>query len=128
MSLYDTSDARAADLAADFVAKQERESRRAFARRPKKAGDVLAQLITKRGYGRIEANQQLAEAWAVAAGQLAKWSRPGKIRRGVVEVTVANSTLMQEFSFQKQDIVAELGRIYPEAKIRDLRLRVGPIH
>jgi predicted nucleic acid-binding Zn ribbon protein len=128
MSLYDTPQARAADLATDFAARRDRENRRSYARRPKKISDVVAQLLTKRGYGRVAANETLAEAWATAAGsRLAAASRPGKVSRGTLEVTVTNSTTMQEFTFQKQQILAELGRTLPDAKIRNLRFRVGQI-
>ena len=129
MTLHDERLARAADHAIDFAARRERETKRSYARRPKKIADVVAQLLVQRGYGRIEANEQLADAWAAAAGEpLAAHSRPGKLRRGTLEVAVANSTIMQEFSFQKQRILAELGRKMPDAKIRDLRFRVGPIN
>jgi predicted nucleic acid-binding Zn ribbon protein len=128
MSLYDTPQARAADLATDFAARRDREDRRSYARRPKKISDVVAHLLTKRGYGRVAANETLAEAWAAAAGsRLAPASRPGKLSRGTLEVTVTNSTTMQEFTFQKQQILAELGRTLPDAKIRNLRFRVGQI-
>jgi hypothetical protein len=117
-----------AEPAADFAARREREARRQYARRPKKIADVVAQLVAKRGYGRIEADGELAAAWRNAAGeQLAAASRPGKIRRGQLEVWVANSTILQEFTFQKQRIVAELARLMPTANIRGLRLRVGQI-
>ncbi len=126
--MYDDPQARAADYAIDFAAKCEREARRSYARRPKKIADVIAQLINKRGYGRIQANEDLADVWAAAAGEpLATFSRAGKIRRGTLEITVTNSTIMQEFTFQKQRILAELGRQLPDAKIRDLRFRVGTI-
>ena len=36
--------------------------------------------------------------------------------------------MMQELTFQKQHILAELGRTLPDAKIRDLRFRVGTIN
>jgi predicted nucleic acid-binding Zn ribbon protein len=112
----------------DFTYRRQREARRAYARRPKKIADVVAQLLTKRGYGRHTAGQQLANAWAVAAGeQLASGSRPGRVRRGTLEVTVSNSTLMQEFTFHKQRILAELARAMPEAKISNLRFQVGQI-
>lgn len=128
MTFSDDPLARAADHAIDFAARSEREAKRSYARRPKKIADVIAQLITKRGYGRIEASEQLAGAWSAAAGEpLATYSRPGKLRRGTLEVTVTNSTIMQEFSFQKEGILAELGRRMPDAKIRDLRFRVGTI-
>ena len=128
MNLHDERLVRARDHAIDFAARRQREEKRAYARRPKKIADIVAQLLTQRGYGRIEANEQLAEAWAAAAGEpLAAASRPGKLRRGTLEVAVTNSTMMQEFTFHKQRILAELGRALPDAKIRDLRFRVGPI-
>ena len=128
MTLNDQRLARAADHATDFAAKRDREAKRSFARRPKKIADVIAQLINKRGYGRVQANEQLADVWAAAAGEpLASYSRPGQLRRGTLEITVTNSTIMQEFTFQKQNILATLGRKLPDAKIRDLRFRVGPI-
>jgi predicted nucleic acid-binding Zn ribbon protein len=127
MSIHDTREARAVDNATDFAARRDREEKRSFARRPKKIADVLAQLIHKRGYGRLAANEQLAEAWSAAAGTLARFSRPGKLGRGSLEITVSNSTIMQEFTFQKERILSELTQKLPDAKIRNLRFRVGNI-
>ena len=116
------------DDIADFTARREREKRRYHGRRPKNIRDVIAQLITLRGYGRFQADADLSAAWQAAAGEsLARFSRAGKISRGRLEVTVTNSTTMQELSFQKQQILAELGRQLPNAKIRDVRFRVGAI-
>jgi predicted nucleic acid-binding Zn ribbon protein len=113
---------------ADFAARREREQRRYYARRPKKIADVLAQLITARGYGRIQADADFAAAWQAAAGQsLARHTRPGRLRRGVLEITVTNSTVVQELTFQKQRILAELQAQVPEARIRGLRFRIGAI-
>ena len=112
----------------DFAARREKENRRFYARRPKKIGDVLAQLITLRGYGRFQATAELAAVWQAAAGEaLARSSRAGQVRRGRLEVTVTNSTVVQELTFQKEHILAELGRILPDAKIRDVRFRIGNI-
>ena len=48
---------------------------------------------------------------AEAAGPLvAKYTRPGQVRRGTLEVVVANSTLMQELGFQKRDLLDALAR------------------
>jgi predicted nucleic acid-binding Zn ribbon protein len=116
------------DAAADFAARRSREQRRHFARRPKKIADVLAQLITARGYGRIQAEADFAAAWQAAAGEtLARYSRPGRLRRGVLEVTVTNSTIVQELTFKKQGILAQLQERHPDARIRDLRFRIGAI-
>jgi predicted nucleic acid-binding Zn ribbon protein len=118
----------AQDDIADFQTRQQREQRRYHARKPKNIRDVVAKLITLRGYGRFQSDANLASAWQAAAGaSLARFSRPGQIRRGKLEVTVSNSTIMQELGFQKQHILAELSRQLPDAKIRDVRFRVGAI-
>jgi predicted nucleic acid-binding Zn ribbon protein len=118
----------ASDAASDFLARRGREQRRHYARRPKKIADVLAQLITARGYGRIQANADFTSAWQEAAGpELARFTRPGQIRRGQLEVTVANSTIVQELTFQRERILAALQTALPDARLRDLRFRLGSI-
>jgi hypothetical protein len=115
--------------ASDYTIRRDREERRFYGRRPKKISDVIAQLITARGYGRIGTDEQLAATWQKAAGEtLAKASRVGKVRRGQLEVWVGNSTMMQEFGFEKARILAALQRDLPDAKIRDLRFKVGSIN
>jgi predicted nucleic acid-binding Zn ribbon protein len=95
---------------------------------PKKIGSIVAELIARRGYARVIAATTFAEAWASAAGpQLIKFSRAGAIRRGVLEVSVANSTMMQEMTFQKAAIVKKLTELLPDENIRDVKFRVGPI-
>ena len=89
---------------------------------------MLAQLITLRGYGRIQADADFTAAWQAAAGEaLARHTRPGRLRRGLLEITVTNSTTMQELTFQKQRILAELQAQVRDARIRDLRFRLGTI-
>lgn len=118
----------APDAAAEFAARRDREQRRHYARRPKKIADVLAQLITARGYGRIQATADFTAAWQAAAGEaLAKYTRPGRLRRGVLEITVSNSTVVQELTFQKQRILAKLQAEHADARIRDIRFRIGSV-
>jgi hypothetical protein len=113
----------------NFTTKRQREVRRFYGRKPKRIADIIAQLITARGYGRIGTDEQLVAAWQKAAGEtLAKASRVGKLRRGTLEVWVANSTMMQEFGFEKARILAALQSDLPDAKIRDLRFKVGQIN
>jgi predicted nucleic acid-binding Zn ribbon protein len=114
--------------AADFLARRDREQRRYHARKPKTIGNVIAQVITARGYGRIQADTNFADAWKAAVGEaLAKYTKPGRLRRGVLEITVANSMTVQELTFQKQQILKQLQTNQPDAKIRDLRFRIGNI-
>ena len=58
---------------------------------------------------------------------MASYSRLGNIRRGVVEVTVSNSTVLQELTFQKTELLKKITTALPDQKIRDLRFRVGSV-
>lgn len=118
----------AQEAAADFLARRNREKRRFHARKPKSIANILAQLITARGYGRIQADADFSTAWHQAVGEtIAKYTRVGRVRRGMLEVTAANSMIIQELTFEKQKILTQLQTAQPDAKIRDLRFRVGSI-
>ena len=96
--------------------------------RPKPIADVLSELLARRGYARVQSAGLCSQAWRAAAGEaLAACTRTGPIRRGVLEVVVSNSTLVQEMSFQKVTILAKLAELLPDENIRDLRFRVGPV-
>jgi predicted nucleic acid-binding Zn ribbon protein len=97
-------------------------------RGPESIANVLSDLMSRRGYARVQSAGQYAAAWAEAAGPLAgQYTRVGLLRGGKLEVVVANSTLMQELTFQKPTLLAALARLLPEQGIRDLRFRVGMI-
>ena len=96
--------------------------------RPKPIASVLSELLARRGYVREQSASALQDVWSEIAGpSLAAMSRPGTVKRGVLEVFLANSTLAQEMSFQKPGLLAKLAARLPEEKIRDMRFRVGPI-
>ncbi len=96
---------------------------------PKKIGDVLAQLVARRGYAREQSSAALETAWRQAAGeQIAKVTRVGAIRGGTLEVTVANNLLVQEIGFQKVDLLERLQRLAGDQKVSNLRFRVGPVN
>ena len=52
---------------------------------------------------------------------------PGNVRRGVLEVLVSNSSVLQELSFLKPKAIKTLTRLVPEQQIKGVRFRVGPI-
>ena len=99
-----------------------------MSRHPKPIADVLSQLMARRGYARQQSAAMTAEAWLQAAGeQLGRYTRVGVLRNSVLEVWVANSTIVQELTFQKTEILARLTQNLDYASIRDLRFRVGSI-
>jgi len=95
---------------------------------PKLVRDVLSQLLAKRGYAQVQTAATCEAAWREAVGQkLAADTRPGNVRRGVLEVLVRNSSAVQELAFLKTKIVKTLTKLIPEQRIRDVRFRVGAI-
>src|SRR5262245_3704001 len=95
---------------------------------PKPMRDVLSQLLAKRGYAQIQTTATCDAAWREAVGsKLAADTRPGNVRRGVLEVLVRNPSISSELGFLKAKIVKTLTKLLPEQKIRDLRFRVGTI-
>jgi predicted nucleic acid-binding Zn ribbon protein len=99
-----------------------------MARGPQTIGNVLSELMSRRGYARIQSAEAYGAAWREAAGPLAaKYTRPGQLRGGTLEVVVANSTLMQELGFQKSGLLEALAKLLPDEGIKNLRFRVGNI-
>jgi predicted nucleic acid-binding Zn ribbon protein len=112
---------------------EELERRRAshrrwyFGKQPKQIGKVIAQLVQRKGYAQVRTADQREKAWQVAAGEMASFTQVGGLRRGVLEVLVANSLVMQELSFRKEDLLAQLQEALPETKIQQIRFRIGQI-
>jgi hypothetical protein len=95
---------------------------------PERIADILTQLMARRGFARVRGAEAYQSAWNEAAGLLgAQYGRVGQLKRGALEVVVANSTLIQEFTFQKSEILATLNRLLPDHNIKDLRFRLGAI-
>ena len=112
----------------DFDACCQRSRRRQLRRAPKQIGNVIDELIVRRGYGRFQAHAQLQDVWTKTVGNaLDRFSELGTLRRGSLDVIVANSAVMQEFTFEKQRILETLDRELPDLGVLDLRFRVGVV-
>ena len=99
-----------------------------MARGPQPISSVLADLMARTGFARVQSTAALEAAWREAAGPWAeRFTRVGAVRRGKLEVIVSHSTFVQELSFQKSALLEALRRALPEAEIADLRFRVGPL-
>lgn len=97
-------------------------------RGPQPIGDILSQIMARRGLARVRSGEAFAAAWTEAAGAaMAAYTRAGLVRRGVLEVIVGNSVLVQELTFRKAALLADLARLLPDERIADVKFRVGPI-
>ena len=112
----------------ELARRSDRLRARAAARAPKRIGDIMAQIQARRGFAQIQVAGEIAEAWReVAGGMLASRSRVGPLRRGVLEIIVESSAILQEMTFQKNDLAARIASRWPDLAIRQLRFRIGPL-
>jgi predicted nucleic acid-binding Zn ribbon protein len=95
---------------------------------PQRIGEILSELMARRGYARVQSGDACAQAWRAAAGhETARHSRATQVRRGVLDVLVSNSMMAQEIGFRKPDLIKRLAELLPDENVRDLKLRVGPM-
>ena len=96
-------------------------------RGPEPLGEILSRLFTARGWGRRQERLRLEDAWAEAVGpEHARQTRVAGLRRGVLEVEVANAVLLQELvHYHKRRLLEQLRGRLPEVTLTDLRFRAG---
>lgn len=122
------NDPRITEAWTDFAQHREAEKRYFHGRAPKPIGNVLAQLVSRRGYAQIRAAGERDEAWQRVVGEeFARMTQVSALRRGVLEVLVANSLLMQELTFRKEQLLSDLQAAIPDAGVKQLKFKVGRI-
>lgn len=94
---------------------------------PERIGEILSQLFTARGWGRRQERLHLERAWEGAAGEeIARKTRVAGLRRGELEVEVANAVLLQELNhYHKRRLLADVRKRLPGTAISGLRFRAG---
>jgi predicted nucleic acid-binding Zn ribbon protein len=102
--------------------------RQFYTKGPQPIAETLSVLLARRGYAFVEAAAERDEAWGAIVGDtMAQYSRMGNIRRGVLEVTVCNSAVLQELTFQKKQLLEKIVVALPDQKICDVRFRIGVV-
>jgi hypothetical protein len=92
---------------------------------PRPIGGIMSRLLARTGYGREQSGGGLEDAWQQAAPEsLRGRSQAGLVRRGVFEVFVSHSALVQEMGFHKAGVLARLAELVPAEGITDIRCRV----
>jgi predicted nucleic acid-binding Zn ribbon protein len=100
-------------------------SRPGTSREPQPISEILSRLMSRRGYGNRQIGAEWNQIWSAAAGQWAGQTRVGKFSRGVLEVIVGNSSVLQELTFCKKQLLQSMQERAPHFPIKDLRFRVG---
>jgi hypothetical protein len=98
-------------------------------RGPQALSEILGELFTLRGYGRLRARLELEQAWEAALGEpLCRQTQLGEVRRGVLNVAVSHPALLEELAaFSKSWLLAALRSDAPGTTIHDIRFRVGVV-
>ena len=92
---------------------------------PRTIGSVMSRLLARTGYDREHGSEGIAAAWQQAApASMQGCSQAGLVRRGVLDVFVSHSALVQEMGFHKREVLARLGELVPAEGITDIRCRV----
>ena len=92
---------------------------------PRPLRSLLTRLMARTGYDRQQGSDALQQAWSkVAPASLQGSSQPGMVRRGVLEVFVSHSALVQEFGFHKHEVLSALQKLVLVEGITDIRCRL----
>ena len=111
----------------DFqVVVRQNQQRRVYKRKPKRPADLLSHIVAKRGIAAQQSNRRLQDLWDSTVGvDFANSTIVGTLKRGSLEITVANSSVLQALSFQKDKILKKIQT--QMAEIKGLRFRIGRI-
>ena len=105
-----------------------RSNQSRVARGPQPVAQVISEIMMRRRMGGELTAAARRQAWQDAVGsEIAQQSHCGSVRRGKLEVVVASSLLVQELTFRKGEIVANLQTAVPDWQVNDLRIRVGSL-
>lgn len=102
----------------DFIPKKVAE--------PQHVGKVLSELIAIKGLARVHGTEQLQQAWrAVAGDDIGCKSRVIELTRGVLNIGVSNSAVLNELAgFHKQALLEQLQQQFSHLKIREIKFRL----
>jgi len=126
--MREPNDADVVDAFDQLAERRKREQQQRFARGAKSAKQIMADLMVRRGLGRVLATEALLDVWRKIVGDtLAAQSQPGSLRGGTLEIIVTHTIFQQEMKYTEKQILTQLAQQAPELKIDRLRYRVGQL-
>jgi hypothetical protein len=93
--------------------------------RVRRIGSIVGQLISRRGYAQVSANEAIHQLMVMEVGaDIGAGLQVGNLRQGVLHVYASDSVTLQELNFRKRGILKRIQRDLPDNKIKDLRFRI----
>ena len=94
---------------------------------PRSLANALSQLIALRGWANSRGDAQLREGWEqVVPEEFRATTKPLKISRGVLQVTVKHATQLSELaSFHRGNLLIQLQQRFPEWKVKEIKFKLG---
>lgn len=91
----------------------------------RKIGDLISQVLARRGYSQVTAQLELEQAWRKVAGdRVHRHARIGQFRAGTLEVLVDNAVLLGELEcYQKETLLEAMQETVRHRSIRSLKFR-----
>lgn len=103
------------------------EKRRKMSR-PAIVGTLLPDAVQGSPIARCLRESAVWKVWKSAVGpQIAAKTRPTAIRSGVLTVTVANATWLQELNFLKTELITRINEALGEELVREIFLKAGTL-
>jgi predicted nucleic acid-binding Zn ribbon protein len=90
---------------------------------------ALDHFVARSGVARMLASSEIERVWNAALGRdRANMTSLGAVRRGVLDVTVGNSVLLEELKlFRKAELLKAIRACSAGSGVRDLRFRIGRV-
>jgi len=93
--------------------------------RVRRIGSIVGQLISRRGYAQVSANEAIHQLLVLEVGpELGGGLQVGNLRQGVLHIYASDSVTLQELNFRKRGILKRIQRELPENKVKVLRFRI----
>ncbi len=102
-------------------------TRQWHARRPKSAGTLAGKVITRHGVAAVQSTNEMETAWHTIAAQWKPVTNVGPLRRGKLEIIVANSMVNQQLTFEKKKLIDAMNKQLKTQTIQELTFRVGQV-
>ncbi len=91
--------------------------------KPVQLGQLLGNLIRKRGFAEESSRSELDDAWRTAAGErVAAKSYVRRLKSGMLEIGVTNGAILEELTcYLQHDLLPAIQKKHPELKISSLK-------